>query len=167
MSNPSEYQVEYGGQSGGKIGMSDGGFEATGGKTGGSGKPKSLEEQPVGGRAQNRARTAAMAEAAARSGRGLPCVDSDFVAQVYSESERGTHRVAPQWHDPRWSDARRADSSTLYEPSQRDPPNRNNFYVYRTTAIDAFNTPAKPLTVPDVHKLRYMSNTYMTPDDWY
>jgi|SRR6218665_1648823 len=28
-------------------------------------------------------------------------------------------------------------------------------------------TPYPPLPVPDVHKLRYMHNNYMTPDDWY
>lgn len=27
--------------------------------------------------------------------------------------------------------------------------------------------PYPDMPVPDVHKLRYMSNDYMTPDDWY
>lgn len=124
---------------------------------------KSLEEQPVGGRAQARV----AADAASHSGRGLPVRDADFVGEVYSGTDRGTHRVQADWHDPRWSDARRADSSTLYEPAARDPPNRNNYYVYRTTLVDALTTPATPLAVPDVHKLRYMHNNYMTCDDWY
>lgn len=55
----------------------------------------------------------------------------------------------------------------LYEPAQRDSPNRGNWYVYRSTLPDPRCTPCKPLAVPDVHKLRYMSNNYMTADDWY
>lgn len=121
---------------------------------------KSYELQPVGGRNQSlRDNTL--------QGGGLPAYDENFVATVYSEAERGTHRVVPHWRDHRWSDSMRAANSTLYNPAERDPANRNNFYVYRTTRIDAIDTPMTPLTVPDVHKLRYMQNQYMSPDDWY
>lgn len=36
----------------------------------------------------------------------------------------------------------------------------------RSSVVQTF-TPYPPLPVPDVHKLRYMHNNYMTPDDWY
>lgn len=35
----------------------------------------------------------------------------------------------------------------------------------RTTRVRV--PPFPDLPVPDVHKLRYMHNNYMTPDDWY
>lgn len=97
----------------------------------------------------------------------LPVYDEEFVATVYSEADRGTHRIKPKWQDPRWSDAMRAGNATLYDPPNRDPPNRGNWYAYRTTLTDAAKTPCQPLTVPDVHKLRYMHNNYMSADDWY
>ena len=122
---------------------------------------KGYDEQPVGGRAQARARAAAKGQ-----GR-LPAHDADFVATVYSGQDRGTHRIQPHWRDHRWDDEMRAGTSTLYEPADRDPANRNNWYIYRTTLIDSIDTPCKPLAVPDVHKLRYMQNNYMTADDWY
>lgn len=163
MSN-SEYQVEYCGLGGGF-----GGGSGSHGGQGGGMIPcsKSLEEQPVGGKSQARARAAVMASATSKTGRGLPAHDADFVAQVYSGTDRGTHRVQPEWKDPRWSDEMRASSSTLYNPAARDPPNRNSTYVYRTTLVDSLQTPCYPLPVPDVHKLRYMQNNYMTQDDWY
>ena len=120
-------------------------------------KPEDVE--PVGGRAQ--------ARAAAATKVGLPVVDGDFVATQYNAADRGTHRVQPQWRDPRWSDGTRISSSTLYEPADRDPANRNNFYVYKSTQINPLDTPCRPMAVPDVHKLRYMHGTYVTYDDWY
>ena len=121
---------------------------------------KSYDKQPIGGKNQA-ARDRALQEAS------LPVYDADFVATVYSESERGTHRIQPHWRDHRWTEPMRAENSSLYEPADRDPANRNNFYVYRTTSINPYDTPCKPLTVPDVHKLRYMHNNYMCGDDWY
>ena len=97
----------------------------------------------------------------------LPACDEDFIAQVYNEADRGTHRVEPGWRDPRWSDPMRPNDYILYEPAQRDPPNRSNFYVYRSTITDPMTTPCHPLTAPDIHKLRYMQNSYTAPDDWY
>jgi len=119
--------------------------------------------QPVGGRSQARAAAAA----AAINQRGLPAADESFVATVYSESERGTHRAEPGWRDPRWSNPTRAANSTLYETSERDPPHRQQLYVYKSTLVDPLNTPCQPMPAPDVHKLRYMHNNYMTCDDWY
>jgi len=62
---------------------------------------------------------------------------------------------------------RAENHACLYERAQRDPPNRGNWYVYRSTLPDPRCTPCEPLTVPEVHKLRYMANNYMTADDWY
>lgn len=126
---------------------------------------KSYDIQPVGGRMQEKARAEALKRS--QTAMGLPVFDSDFVTTAYSAADRGCHRVAPHWRDPRWSDATRIDSTTLYHPADRDPPNRPNFYVYRSTLVDALDTPCKPLAVPDVHKLRYMHNDYMSHDDWY
>lgn len=39
--------------------------------------------------------------------------------------------------------------------------------VYRTTMVDPMYPPVQPLTAVGVHKLRYMTNNYMTADDWY
>ena len=126
---------------------------------------KSYDVQPVGGRCQANARHAVDGRAAAT--KGFPVQDTDFVASTFSGADQGHHRVAPQWRDPRWSDETRIANSTLYETGDRDPANRNNFHVYRSTVIDPLSTPATPLAVPDVHKLRYMHNDYMTADDWY
>ena len=72
------------------------------------------------------------------------------------------------WQNPRWNDAMRAENHAgVYERAQRDPPNRGNWYVYRSTLPDPRCTPCKPLTVPDVHELRYLASNYMTADDWY
>ena len=175
-SGNSEYQVEYCGLGGTVAGSlsTSGGVGATNGY-----KPcsKSFESQPVGGKMQAAAREAAEQSVmlrpggsglmASQTGSGLPVYDEDFVTTVYSESQRGTHRVLPQWVDPRWTPDRRIASSALYERSERDPPHRQNFYLYKSTLIDPVNTPCKPLTVPDVHSLRYMHNNYMSPDDWY
>jgi len=124
------------------------------------------DKQPVGGRAQAAARQ--------RPHTCLPVYDSDLVTTVYSGADQGTHRIAPyHWRDSRWSDpqqvtnTQRIDQGTLYHPEDRDPTNRPNFYVYRSTLVDALDTPCRPLTVPDVHKLRYMHNDYMSYDDWY
>jgi len=180
MSTRTEYQEEY-------CGMKSGGSGGGGGNGGPTIFPdcqKSYEEQPVGGRAQFNFKqkmkqritiqqappTAASRTASAPGGGRLPVYDEDFVATVYSEADRGTHRITPEWNqskDPRWADPMRATTATLYEPADRDPPNRNNPYVYRSTLINAMDTPFKPLAVPDVHKLRYMHNDYMTHDDWY
>ena len=97
----------------------------------------------------------------------LPVYDENYVATVYNAADQGTHRIAPEWKDPRWADPMRAKTATLYEPRDRDPPNRNNPYIYRSTLINAMDTPFRPLAVPDVHKLRYMHNDYMSHDDWY
>ena len=123
---------------------------------------KNEDIEPVGGKAQARAKAAVESQTV-----GLPIVDGAFVATKYTAAEQGTHRMQPQWRDPRWSNGERISSTTLYEPADRDPSKRNNFYVYETTRIDPLNTPCKPLAVPDVHKLRYMHGTYMTGDDWY
>ena len=158
-----EYQESYCGLSGGGLGRSKGGKDATGALTPCS---KSYDLQPVGGLAQARAQAEAQ-NASQGYAQGLAAYDEDNVATVYSGADRGTHRIQPQWRDPRCPPDMRAANSTLYEPAERDPPNRNNFYVYRTTLVDALDTPCKPLAVPDVHKLRYMHNNYMTADDWY
>ena len=121
--------------------------------------------QPVGGRLQAQAR--AKAEAIAQAQKGHPVYDSDFVSVVYSGADQGHHRAEPGWRDPKWTPSTRAANLTLYEPADRDPANRNQFIVYRSTLIDPLHTPAKPLPVPDVHKLRYMNNNYMCGDDWY
>lgn len=165
MANKTEYYDAYcggGGLSAG--GRSIGGKEGSGGIAPCS---KSYDLQPVGGRAQARAQATAKSQTAKSQTEGLPVYDADNVATVYSEADRGTHRIQPQWRDPRCPPEMRAANSTLYEPAERDPPNRNNFYVYRTTLVDALDTPCRPLAVPDVHKLRYMHNNYMTSDDWY
>ena len=175
-SGNSEYQAEYCGYGGPVPGSSStsGGVGASNGY-----KPcsKSYDVQPVGGKMQAEAREAAAHAAAygpggtgpmaSKTGTGLPVYDEDYVATVYSETQRGTHRVQPQWVDPRWTPDRRIATSALYERSERDPPHRQNFYMYRSTLVDAVDTPSKALTVPDVHSLRYMHNNYMTPDDWY
>jgi hypothetical protein len=125
---------------------------------------KTLDVQPVGGRMTALKRTAPSSVPPPR----LPACDEDYVATVYTSADHGTHRIEPRWADPRWTDAMRADNQAgLYEPAQRDPPNRGNWYVYRSTLPDPRCTPCKPLSVPDVHKLRYMANNYMTADDWY
>jgi hypothetical protein len=122
------------------------------------------EDQPVGGNVTLLKRTAPDAVPPPR----LPACDEDFVATVYTSADHGTHRVESRWQDPRWSDPMRAENdANLYEVAQRDPPNRGNWYVYRATVPDPQCTPCKPLSVPDVHKMRYMSNNYMTADDWY
>ena len=184
-----EYQIEYCGKSGENL------------------NPRTLEglpqvnsteiNQPVGGRAQRRAREAALARHMAQIvktdtglvdtlGRplcqsagpmidtvrhnnpsSLPVIESDHVAQVYSDAERGTHRVQRMWNDPRWSADARFDTQHLYDPCYRDPAMRQMHYMYNTTRMDALNGPSRPLNVPDVHKLRYMHNNYMTKDDWY
>ena len=167
MSNITEYQEEYCGRGGGS-GGGGGGTVMKSSKDQPTTFPectKSFEEQPVGGRVQERAR--AEAQARAQTATGLPAYDTGLVSTVYSEADRGCHRVGYSWRDPRWSDATRIDSSTLYHPADRDPPNRPNFYVYKSTLVDAMDTPCKPLAVPDVHKLRYMHTDYMTYDDWY
>jgi len=97
----------------------------------------------------------------------LPVCDEDFVAQVYGSEDRASHRVEHRWKDPRWSDPVRCGICALYEPAERDPPNRGNWYLYRSTIVDPLRTPCQPLTVPDVHKLRYLHNNYMSQDDWY
>lgn len=121
---------------------------------------KSLDEQPVGGRLQTKQYEL---DGATR----LPACDEDFVSQVYGSADRGTHRVEARWKDPRWSDPLRCNNCILYEPTHRDPPNRGNWYLYRSTVTDPLKTPCQTLTVPDVHKLRYLHNNYMTTDDWY
>ncbi|KAK2184599.1 hypothetical protein NP493_258g01025 [Ridgeia piscesae] len=139
---------------------------------------KSYEKQPIGGHNQARARTVQeeMAGFATTTRHhdlpgmatmGLPVYDQDFVANVYNQADRGTHRVHPQWEDPRWSTMAHATTTTLYQPSDRDPPHRNTYCVYRTTLVDPLYPPVQPLSVPDVHKMRYMQNNYMTADDWY
>ena len=163
MAGRTQYQDEY-------CHMKGGGKETKGGSSGSNASglipcSKPEEVQPVGGRMQ--AKAFAEAEARQAEKQRLPAYDESFVATVYSSGDRGTHRKQNQWHDSRWFDPTRIEAATLYEPADRDPPNRNNFYVYRTTLIDAMDTPCKPLTVPDVHKLRYMQNQYMTCDDWY
>ena len=97
----------------------------------------------------------------------LATMDQDLVCQSYSSSEQGTHRIQPKRQDPRWSDPVRTSDATLYDSSRRDPPNRETSFLYRSTFTDALMTPCQPLAVPDVHKLRYMNNNYMTADDWY
>src|SRR6218665_1940863 len=98
---------------------------------------KPLDNQPVGGPwAVTR-----KSDEKARIAQRLPACDEAFFTQVYSEADRGTHRIEPAWRDPRWTDAMRADNSTLYEPAQRDPPNRGNWYVYRSTMADPLTTP--------------------------
>ena len=178
--NNSEYQAEYCGYGGSVPGSSSG----PGIGEGSGYKPcsKSYDVQPVGGKMQETARKQALAEQAMgyipaqqrgchgqamQNSTGLPACDENFVATVYSDTERGTHRVQPQWIDPRWTPEKRIGTSTLYERSERDPPHRQNFYVYRSTLVDAASTPCEALTVPDVHSLRYMHNNYMSPDDWY
>lgn len=122
---------------------------------------KTEEVQPVGGRAQAHAR-----ELMAK--RMKPIIEApSHVATHYVSADHGCHRVGPQWRDNRWSGAMRADASSLYDPADRDPRNRPNFYVYQSTRIDPLWTPVKPMACPDVHKLRYMHGTYVTPDDWY
>ena len=175
-----EYQEEYcgmGGKGGGRGGSKKGGPAPI--------VPcsKSEDEQPVGGRCAARYRealdkaaaeraamqsgTAGTAQGAATKKWPMPAFDEDFVAAVYSKEDRGTHKAQPTWRDPRWSEPVRADNATLYEPADRDPCNRNNMHVYKSTLVDPLKTPCDPLPVPDVHKLRYMHNNYMTPDDWY
>ena len=141
---------------------------------------KSEDIEPVGGRNQERARKAMMDRLKQQQLQQQPTgscggggaaggggIDGAMVATRFTCSERGTHRVQPQWRDPRWSDSSRIASSTLYHPADRDPSYRNQFYTYNTTRIDPLLTPTKPMAAPDVHKLRYMHGTYMTPDDWY
>ena len=136
----------------------------------------SLSQQPVGGRTQAgcQARVDAMSaytadtqprDLAGLAALGLPVYDSDYIATVYRESERGTHRAEPAWRDPRWTDAMRVGSGTLMD--RRDEPHRQQPFLYRTTLIDPLFTPTHPLPEPDIHKLRYMTGNYMTPDDWY
>jgi hypothetical protein len=146
---------------------------------------QSLVRQPVGGRAQanwkaqmemkrmcdaqNRQYATLPQNMVRQGGSGGP-LDSNFVATVHSQAQRGTHRIEPAWRDPRWSAPQRITTKTLYEPNERDPPNRHNFFLYKSTQVDPLTTgplSAMPLAVPDVHKLRYMHNCYMTPDDWY
>ena len=137
---------------------------------------KSEDIEPVGGRNQERARRAMMERCKKQQQQqqqqltgsaGCSGIDGALVATRFTSSERGTHHVQPQWRDPRWSDAGRFTTSTLYNPADRDPSFRNQFYMYNTTRIDPMLTPCKPMAVPDVHKLRYMHGTYMSPDDWY
>ena len=156
--NKSEYQDEYCGGFGVKKSPGPAPLIAC---------SKSYDIQPVGGRMQAKNK-AATGRATGRA-TGLPVYDGDYVTTVYNEADRGYHRVQPQWNDPKWTPEMRAGNSTLYEPRDRDPPNRNNFYVYKSTLIDPMKTGpvTMPLSVPDVHKLRYMNNNYMTPEDWY
>ena len=176
--NRTQYQEEYCGMKGGR-GSGSGGGGSGGGGSAGVAKLKSEIEQPVGGRVQAAYRAQAISmKSGVPSGDGVPpppmpahnmavpVYDEDYVATVYNESERGTHRIQPHWRSVR--DVTRADTATLYEPADRDPCKRKNFsHIYKTTAIDAPNTPYVPLSVPDVHKFRYMHGTYMTGDDWY
>ncbi len=181
-----EYQVEYCGQ-GSKL---PGSTSKPGGENNQASKIKNEDIQPVGGRMQERARQMSATRRAAENGMlpsglqetgynqvrpingtslaGATVYDADFIATNVSESDRGVHRAEPQWRDPRWTEAMRINNSTLYEEAERDPPNRNNMYVYQTTRIDPLLTgPSYALAVPDVHKLRYMHGEYMCHDDWY
>ncbi|ELU01620.1 hypothetical protein CAPTEDRAFT_227906 [Capitella teleta] len=177
-----EYQEEY-------CGMGGSGGGGRGGTKKSGPAPivpcrKSEDEQPVGGRCAAKYRTAldkAAAEraaAAAAAGAGTPQADatskwpvpafeSDFVAEVYKRENRGTHNAQPKWKDQRLPQPVRAANSTLYETADRDPCQRKTFEMYKSTAVDALSTPCAALTVPDVHKLRYMHNNYMSADDWY
>ena len=71
------------------------------------------------------------------------------------------------------SEPMRADHIIMYEPIGRHLWNENNMYALgaaypiRRELKDGENPFSSPLAVPDVHKLRYMHNNYMTPDDWY
>lgn len=125
---------------------------------------KSEAKQPVGGRAQVQARQDMDKFIASQK---RMCLDAPMVATQWTAASRGTHRVQPQWRDPRWSDGTRISSSAQYHPADRDPCDRAKFYMYNSTKIDPLWTPTKPMPVPDVHKLRYMHGTYMSPDDWY
>ena len=154
-SGKTEYQEEYCGMHGSKSGR---GKSATG-TSDVIGCTKSYEVQPVGGRMA--------AKKQAEEAQRLATMDQEFVCQSYSSSEHGTHRILPKWQDPRWSDPVRTSDATLYDSSRRDPPNRETSFLYRSTFTDALMTPCQPLAVPDVHKLRYMNNNYMTADDWY
>jgi hypothetical protein len=86
------------------------------------------------------------------------------------------HQRQPQ-RDLSWkfhdvSEPLRCDHVIMYEPIGRHLWNENNMYAFgaaypiRREMKEADNMFANPLPVPDVHKLRYMSNNYMTPDDW-
>lgn len=161
--NNTEYQVEYCGIGTRMNKSADGGNGGTGCSTG-SGAIKNEDIQPVGGRVQARARAEADARLAAMKASGQQINDSDFVAVVMNSSDSAHHRMQPAWSNPNWTPNMRAVNTTLYNPADRDPCHRNDFTVYRSTLIDSHNT---PMAVPDVHKLRYMHNEYMTGDDWY
>lgn len=75
--------------------------------------------------------------------------------------------IESTWRDPRLVNAVRAAHAPVYEPLQRDPPNCGNWYVYRSTLVDPLTTPCQYLTVPDVHKLRYLKGNYNTAEDWF
>lgn len=141
---------------------------------------KSEDVQPVGGRVAAKYREVIDKASAERSAQQAtmkgtaqgdatqkwqqPTFDEDFVAAAYSKENRGTHNAQPAWEG---SQPVRASNSTLYETADRDPCNRQMFNTYRSTLVDPLKTPCDPLPVPDVHKLRYMHNNYMSPDDWY
>ena len=177
--NRTEYQVEYCGMKG----------KGKGGAGGGKGGPEGLtpcrhneDVQPVGGKVQARFRdemlkrkSAARAATlrteeyprAAEEPYPVTAYDGDFICSQVNASEQGTHRVQPKWRDPNMTAPTRVDSSTLYEPADRDPKKRKQLYMYKSTQMHMPNSPYAPLAVPDVHKLRYMHGNYMTGDDWY
>ncbi len=153
---PTEYQEEYCGM-GGKSG-------------GGKGKgrkqdpvepcTKNLDIQPVGGRVGAKAREERRKELADK-GQEVPGEDD---STVYVDDYCLAHGL--QKGDNGQGNPALSDTARMTQLADQDPENRGKYYMYHSHEIEAMRQ-AKAMAAPDIHKLRYMSNNYMTGDDWH
>lgn len=124
-------------------------------------------KQPVGGRQQEKLRNARLATA--NQSRQNDMLSSTATQRAHQRQPQ--RDLSWKFHDV--SEPLRCDHVIMYEPIGRHLWNENNMYAFgaaypiRREMKEAENMFANPLPVPDVHKLRYMSNNYMTLDDWY
>ncbi len=183
--NKSEYQEEYCGQKGKGKGGAGGGGGAGGAGEGLTPCKHNEDVQPVGGRVQAKYREQMIEKMHAKKQLELDEAAAPFPHAKqepfpstaydgdYARGEAGAagdQRVQPKWRDANAppSAGTQASSANPATRAEGDFKKRRQTHVYQTTQDNAPRpSPCPVMTVPEVHKLRYMHNNYMTGDDWY